>query len=374
MRDVLRRSWGLKGEMLRLDGEYDFNYRVNAERGIRVLKAMRRECDAEFVRMQIGAIDFLKNSDGAIPVPDIVPARNGARIVEFDDGEGFRRLAWMQAWISGTRLADFRPRGMQLFHALGRMAGRIAKGLEPYEHPMLQREFKWNPLQAMWIREEIRCIEDPGRRALLCSILDQYCAVREALGALPVQAIHNDLNDCNVLVAGGPDQVPEIAGVLDFGDMCSAPKICELAVASAYAVFGESEPERVLGAIVAGFHSEVPLSETEIDLLWPLLRMRLAVSVVNSALMAQGRPDDPYVTISEAPAWEFLMTARVDPDLLRARLRVACGPAGDPGRIRCALVAGQQARQFRSGSRVRSFRGICRAAIRWRVSGSGKPV
>ena len=332
MKDVLRRYWGLDGEVFRLDGEYDLNYRVNADRGAFVLKVMRRECDPDFVRMQIGAIDELQNSDPAVPVPDVVPARNGERIVEFDDRNGCRRLAWMLAWISGTRFADFHPRGLPLFHALGRTAGRIAKVLEPYDHPMLRREFKWNPLQAIWVRDEIRCIEDPGRRALLRSILEQYRAVQEAIAALPVQAIHNDLNDCNVLVAGEPDQVPEIAGVLDFGDMCRAPRICELATASAYAVFGEPEPERVLSAIAAGFHSISPLSETEIDLLWPLLRMRLAVSVVNAALMARRRPDDPYVTISEAPAWDFLMTGRVDPDLLRARLRIACGlPATGEG-------------------------------------------
>ena len=67
--------------------------------------------------------------------------------------------------------------------------------------------------------------------------------------------------------------------------------------------------------------------------------MRLAVSVVNSALMALKRPDDPYVTISEAPAWDFLMTGRVDPDLLRARLRVACGlPATRKGTGVCSWL------------------------------------
>ena len=331
MKDVLRRCWGLDGEMFRLDGEYDSNYRVNADRGISVLKIMRQECDPEFVRMQIGAIELLRNSDSSIPVPEVVPARNGERIVKLGDGEGFPRLAWMQTWMSGTRFADYRPRGTALFHALGRMAGRIAKGLEHYDHPMLRRRFKWNPLQAAWITEEIRSVDDPARRALLRSILAQYCAVQDALGELPLQAVHNDLNDCNILVAGEPGRVPEIAGVLDFGDMCRAPRICELANTSAYAVFGEPEPERVLGAIAAGFHSEAPLSDREIDLLWPLLRMRLAVSVVNSALMARKRPDDPYVTISQEPAWDFLVTGRVNADLLGARLRIACGLSATRG-------------------------------------------
>jgi 4-aminobutyrate aminotransferase-like enzyme len=59
-------------------------------------------------------------------------------------------------------------------------------------------------------------------------------------------------------------------------------------------------------------------------MLWPLLRARLAVSVVNSTLMAQDNPDDPYVTISQAPAWRFLEGFDLHGGLLAARLRAAC--------------------------------------------------
>ena len=68
-----------------------------------------------------------------------------------------------------------------------------------------------------------------------------------------------------------------------------------------------------------------PLTGPELDLLWPLLRMRLAVSIVNSTLMAREVPDDPYVVISQAPAWRFLENASVGAGLLKARLRSACG-------------------------------------------------
>ena len=207
------------------------------------------------------------------------------------------------------------------------MAGRIANGLQGFDHPLLRRIFKWNPLQASWIKAQYPSVADPQRRDLVHSILAGYHAAAEVLETLPTQAIHNDRNDCNVLVAPTLDGAPAIGGILDFGDMCRAPRICELANAAAYAVLGQPDPDRVLGAMISGFHSASPLTATEIDLLWPLLRMRLAVSVVNSTLMARCRPDDPYVTVSQAPAWEFLESNLVDPALLRARLRVACGLA-----------------------------------------------
>jgi murein DD-endopeptidase MepM/ murein hydrolase activator NlpD len=39
----------------------------------------------------------------------------------------------------------------------------------------------------------------------------------------------------------------------------------------------------------------------------------------------QKNPDDPYITITQAPAWQFLERAMVDVKLMEARLRVACG-------------------------------------------------
>lgn len=84
-------------------------------------------------------------------------------------------------------------------------------------------------------------------------------------------------------------------------------------------------------------------SAEEIGLIWPLLRMRLAVSVVNSTIEAKGRPNDPYVTISQAPAWRLLENSAIDGELMGARLRNACGlPVTDAaGRI-ASWIAGQR--------------------------------
>lgn len=75
---------------------------------------------------------------------------------------------------------------------------------------------------------------------------------------------------------------------------------------------------------MAGYHAAYPLTGAEIDMIWPLLRMRLAVSVVNSTLMAIENPDDPYVVISQRPAWDFLEGKKVNDGLIAARLRAAC--------------------------------------------------
>src|SRR5690606_21880359 len=68
-----------------------------------------------------------------------------------------------------------------------------------------------------------------------------------------------------------------------------------------------------------------PLPEAALPMLWPLVRMRLAVSVVNAAIEAAKRPDDAYATISTAPAWRLLERGGLDADRILARLRHACG-------------------------------------------------
>jgi 4-aminobutyrate aminotransferase-like enzyme len=53
--------------------------------------------------------------------------------------------------------------------------------------------------------------------------------------------------------------------------------------------------------------------------------MRLAVSVTNSAIRKAMRPDDPYVTVSEAPAWQALERwAGIHPRVAHYAFRDAC--------------------------------------------------
>ena len=173
-------------------------------------------------------------------------------------------------------------------------------------------DFKWDLRASLWIENQSGVITDPGRGAILADIINDFKTIRPALEALPRQLIHNDVNDYNILVTASLTEKPHVSGLIDFGDMCNAPRICNLAIAAAYVLMDHATPEAALVALVQGYHSENPLTATETDLIWPLLRMRLAVSVVNSTLMAAQNPDDPYITISQAPAWRLLESDNVN--------------------------------------------------------------
>ena len=310
--------------MTRLDGEYDLNFMVSGTPGY-VLKVMRAGCDAAFVDMQCQAINHIRRHAPALPVPGIVPTLSGALFAEATDAQGQRRVVWLQEKAAGLTYARFRPHTVELAMQLGGILANMDRALEGFSHPLLARDFKWNLMQGGWISEHIQQVGTPARRDILAGIAQAFAGVKPALDALPVAAIHNDVNNYNILVSGSLTEPARITGVIDFGDMCAAPRVCELAIAGAYLVLDHAQPEAMLAALVAAYHAESPLSTAEIDLIWPLLQMRLAVSLVNATRMAQENPDDPYVTISQAPAWRFLEGQPIDGALIGPRLRAACG-------------------------------------------------
>ena len=111
--------------------------------------------------------------------------------------------------------------------------------------------------------------------------------------------------------------------------------VAEPAVAAAYALLGQSDVLSAASAVVRGYHRELALDEDELAALYPLIAVRLAVSVANSAQGRSQLPHDPYLTISEAPAWAALeRLSRVPPALAHATFRWACGLPPLAGRER----------------------------------------
>src|SRR5260221_6442460 len=100
----------------------------------------------------------------------------------------------------------------------------------------------------------------------------------------------------------------------------------EPAIAAAYAILGKDDPLAAAGSVLAGYHEILPLTEEEIAAFFALMAARLAVSVVNSAHRKALVPDDPYVTASEAPAWEALeRVGAIDSHTAKEYFRAAVG-------------------------------------------------
>ena len=321
---ILADHWGIDAPLSPLDGEYDLNFLVGGQPG-HVLKVMRAGCPRDLVDMQCRAIAHIGAQAPDIPVPGVVPTRAGELMAQAPDESGEVRIVWLLERAEGIAYAGFRPQMTALAHQLGGHIGAMDKALADFTHPGLARDFKWNLTQGDWIADQVGVIADAARRDHLNRIIASFEEIKPALSALPCTAIHNDVNDYNILVNGGLGCTPQVTGIIDFGDMCLCPRVCDLAIAGAYLVLDHDAPEDMLAALVAGYHAAHPLTAAEVDLIWPLVQMRLAVSLVNSTRMARENPDDPYVVISQRPAWAFLENHRINPSLIGPRLRAACG-------------------------------------------------
>ena len=330
---LARGLYGLEAEAHALPGEYDANFRLATGDGDGfVLKVMHPEREPGIVELQCAALQHLAERAPQLALPRVRPTTNGDDLATAEVG-GDRRLVWMLTFVPGTVLAKASPHSPELLQSLGRLLGEMDVALADFSHPAAGRELKWDLARAGWIRGHLDEIGDPRRRALVERVLALYESdVVPSLSRLRRGVIHGDANDHNA-IAGDPLAWPrEIVSVVDFGDIHHGLLVAEPAVAAAYAIMGKTDPLAAAARVIAGYHTALPLEEAEIALLYPLIGTRLAVSVTNSAHMRRLRPEDPYVTISEAPAWEALeCLAGAHPRLAHVTFRAACGLPPVPG-------------------------------------------
>jgi 4-aminobutyrate aminotransferase-like enzyme/Ser/Thr protein kinase RdoA (MazF antagonist) len=319
---------GLEASARALPGEYDDNFHLTGADGRAfVLKVMHPAREPSFIDLQCKALVHLAERAPQLPLPRVLPNRRGEFFTEITSPDGSKRLVWLLSFLKGTILAEVRPHPPELLRNLGWFLGQMDGALQSFEHPAAHRELKWDSSRAGWIREYIPLIEGAERRGLVEKFLAIYEAeVVPRLPRLRRSVIYGDANDHNMLVSDPWPQPRKVAGVIDFGDMHYGLTVSEPSIAAAYAILGKKDPVKAAAEVVTGYHAVFPLREEEAAVLFALMAARLAVSVTNSARRKKATPEDAYVTVSEAPAWEALeRLAKIHPRFAHYTFRAACG-------------------------------------------------
>jgi len=325
---LARELYGIEATARTLPGEYDDNFHLTGADGHAfVLKVMHPAREHSFIDLQCQALRHLAQGAPQLPLPRVTPNRGGDLFTSIATGEGSARLVWLLTFVNGKVLAEVRPHSPELLGDLGRFLGEMDAALQSFTHAAAKRELKWDSSRAGWIKDYIKHIADSKRRALVERFLALYEAeVVPVLPKLRRSVIYGDANDHNVLVNDPWPQPRKIVGLIDFGDMHHGITASEAAIAAAYGILGNDDPLEAATAIVAGYHSAFPLDELELSVLYALIGARLAVSVTNSAHRKTIKPDDPYVTVTEEPAWKALARlAKIHPRFAHYTFRAACG-------------------------------------------------
>ncbi len=308
-----------KAELSALPGERDLNALVTAGQHRAVLKVYQPG-QRDWLALQDRALRHLQSR--GVPGPIVLHTE----LIDLPDG----RVARLLSWVDGLPWSQSAIGAHQLT-ALGSIVAQVDRCLGEFdlsqdELTVLTRPFGWNMLQAGNLRESLPLVAVDEVRSACAEVLNEFALVHlPQVNQLRMQLIHNDANEYNIIVDD-----PAVT-LIDFGDIVLAPRVVGLAIAMAYAAIGERDPIEAILPILRGYHLDSPLEVEELALLFPLVKVRLAMSVVNSAIQHSVDPANDYLLISQGAVPQLLLDlCALSPALVLARLRDACGYEPSP--------------------------------------------
>ncbi|MBT3313527.1 MAG: aminotransferase class III-fold pyridoxal phosphate-dependent enzyme [Anaerolineae bacterium] len=295
--------YNLTTEAKKLGGDIDRNFLLTLKTDRSqsyTLKIHSLDTKREEIEFQNAALQYLKDFEG---VPRIIPNRDGKTIFTISY-KGDEYLVRMLSYLEGTLLENIIPKPPNLLRGLGAYIAKLDLALTDFEHHATRQEnTHWDlSLAPLAIEPRLGFIATPKRRELASRVLERF--KRRVIPVLPdlhKQVIHNDANTQNLLTQDGL-----ISGIFDFGDLCYAPRIHEVAICAAYALLNEENPIESIAHLTAGYHSIIPLTTTEISLFYDLTCARLAIS---GCFSSEREGDDRYDSYHQAhakPVWEAL--------------------------------------------------------------------
>jgi len=303
---LLAARYGVRGELRDLGSQQDRNVRV----GDRVLKIANPATAVGALRAQCAVVERLAEALPDVRLPRVYAGGDGDVIQWLDLGE--TRLACrLLEYVPGEPIMDSRYLAPPVVARLGELAGRVVSALAGSEPVEAEAGRLWDLSYAPTVIE-----------ALAPKMADQACAARVSEAAraawalvephadgLPVQVIHGDLTDNNVVCDTDADGRPLPAGVIDFGDLGPGWAVAELAVTCTSVLHHHGAgPASVLPAVEA-FHAVRPLSDAELTVLWPLIVLRAGVLVVSGQHDAALDPDNAYASAGLDREREMFETA-----------------------------------------------------------------
>jgi len=299
---IAKDVFGVVGEIRELPSERDRNFYLLTDVGEEyVLKIAATSEPRAILEFQNQAMRHLQKSAEGVRSSRIISTRSGEPIGVVDDAAGVSHFVRLVSYLPGKVMAEVNPHSAKFLQELGVFFGHLSKALDSFTHPAANRELYWDLKRApTTIRQYLNHIPDDGQRALVEEILRTFeNEVQPHLAELRTSVIHNDGNDNNIIVSWREPTTPLQFGILDFGDMVWSHTVFELAVAVTYAILDKPDPVTAAAHVVGGYHSVFPLTELEIELLFHLVRTRLAMSVSISAYQKTLEPGNEYLTISE---------------------------------------------------------------------------
>ena len=324
---IAQRLYGLEGPLKLLNGERDLNFLVTTQRGKFVFKIANALESPAMLECQHLVFQRLADAEVFPLVATALASLNGRLIETVSDVQGIEHCCRVLPFLEGRVMADIVDLKAPVLADLGQRLALLDKALEGFTHAGLERPLLWNMEQALSVLENYKpLLASDAQRALVEHFESGF---REHV--VPVQAqlrravIHNDANRGNVLVDEAGLQV---ISIIDFGDMLNTWLVVEPAIAATYAMLDQADPLASAQTLLRGYHQTLPLTTTEISLVFDLICMRLCMSVCICAHQQRLEPDNEYLSIDAQESWDLLAALQgVTYNDARAMMLAACEPA-----------------------------------------------
>lgn len=294
---IAAEHFGIRARALALPSERDQNFLLTNQAEEKfVLKIANALESRAFLEAQNSILRHLERQLSFCQ--KLLPATSGEEIVVVKTVNGVTHFVRMVHYLPGVPLAEIKPHSPELLYDVGRKLGQLARALADFDHKAVHRDFHWDLANGNRVVNEFAgLIDNAGlREMVLKSRFEPPTSLRRSV-------IHGDANDYNLLV----DQRGSIVtGLIDFGDMVHSYTVGDLAIAIAYVILDKTDPHAAAGEIVKGYQSEFELQDDELDALWPLVRLRLAMSVSLAAHQLRQQPENEYLRISQKAIEENL--------------------------------------------------------------------
>jgi len=287
---IAAEHFGILAHVDALPSERDQNFLLMTQTGEKfVLKIANALEPRAFLEAQNSVLKHLEPK--VFFCQKLLPATTGDEIVVVNAANGATHFVRVVHYLPGVPLAELRPHSKVLIRDLGRKLGQLAKALTDFDHPAVHRDFHWDLANGNRVVNEFAGLIDNA------SLRDLVLKCRFAPPkSLRRSVIHGDPNDYNLLV--NPHSAT-ISGLIDFGDMVYSYTAGDLAIAIAYVILDKTDPHAAATEIVNGYESEFALLDDEREALWPLVRLRLAMSVCLAAHQLKQQPENEYLQISQ---------------------------------------------------------------------------
>ena len=275
--------------------------------------------------LQTDVLKFLNQKALPFKIPNVIDIDGETRTV-IEDSKGSYWLRQL-SFLPGDLLKDQAPISSETLSEAGQMVGTLDNALTDYDHPAAMRsDMDWDLRRAPYIRQFANLIQESDlRRWAEYFFLYYEVQIEKKLLNLPTQITHHDGHRMSIITEEGED-APKISGMIDFGDVLRAPRICNLSVTVSDLIVGQSDKISAALEIIRGYHAVNPITADEIDLTYYLTGLRLAIYASHSARSKHEDPDNNHAQSKLTDVRETLRDLiSINPVNWTNTIRRACG-------------------------------------------------